>query len=666
MENSEMLWMPSQVVQRDSNLQDFIRWLNTQKGLSFENYERLWEWSVEDIPAFWQAIWEYFDIVSDAPYTTVLEDHPMPEQRWFPGATLNYAEQVFRKKTGDRPALLFASETTALQPLFWETLEGKVAAFAAFLRSKGVVKGDRVAAFLPTIPETTIAFLATAAVGAIWSCCSPDFGAKSVIERFKQIEPKVLIAVDGYRYGGKDFDRIDVLQELYDALPGLACVVFLPQLQPNRTNTALPDAFLWSTIQATYAGMPLVFEALPFDHPIWILYSSGTTGIPKAITHGHGGVLLEHLKYLVLQNDVKPGENFFWFTTTGWMMWNFLQAGLLAGATVVLYDGSPAYPNLGVLWNLAEKAPLHHFGTSAPFLMACLKEGINPGQMTNLSALRSIGSTGSPLPAEAFDWVYAEVKPDVWLNSMSGGTDICTAWVGASPLLPVYRGEIQCRCLGAALYAFDEEGHPVTDEVGEMVLTRPMPSMPVFFWNDSEKERYRESYFEWLPGVWRHGDWVRISRQGTLSILGRSDATLNRQGIRIGTAEIYRSLDQLPELSDALILSLELPGGQYYMPLFVVITPHHQLDEALRQKIRQRLRTDYSPRHVPDEIIEVTAIPYTISGKKLETPIKRLLMGTPPEKAVNFGSLRNPQALDFFIAFRQKIAALERGESTSP
>lgn len=666
MENSEILWMPSQVVQRDSNLQHFIRWLNTQKGLSFENYERLWEWSVEDIPAFWQAIWDYFDIVSDAPYTTVLEDHPMPEQRWFPGATLNYAEQVFRKKTGDRPALLFASESAALQPLSWETLEGEVAAFAAFLRSKGVGKGDRVAAFLPTIPETTIAFLATAAVGAIWSCCSPDFGAKSVIERFRQIEPKVLIAVDGYRYGGKDFDRMEVLQELYDALPGLSCVVFLPQLQPNRTNTALPYSVLWSTIQATYAGMPLVFEALPFDHPIWILYSSGTTGIPKAITHGHGGVLLEHLKYLVLQNDVKPGENFFWFTTTGWMMWNFLQAGLLAGATIVLYDGSPAYPDLGVLWNLAEKAPLHHFGTSAPFLMACLKEGINPGQMANLSALRSIGSTGSPLPAEAFDWVYAAVKPDVWLNSMSGGTDICTAWVGASPLLPVYRGEIQCRCLGAALYAFDEEGHPVTDEVGEMVLTRPMPSMPVFFWNDPEKQRYRESYFEWLPGVWRHGDWVRISRQGTLSILGRSDATLNRQGIRIGTAEIYRSLDQLPELSDALILSLELPGGQYYMPLFVVIKPHHQLDEALRQKIRQRLRTDYSPRHVPDEIIEVTAIPYTISGKKLETPIKRLLMGTPPEKAVNFGSLRNPQALDFFIAFRQKIAALERGESTSP
>ncbi|MDP4711343.1 MAG: acetoacetate--CoA ligase [Saprospiraceae bacterium] len=664
MENPTLLWTPSQALQEQSNLQHFLVWLNTQKGLSFENYDALWQWSVQDVPGFWQAIWDYFEIVSHSGYSTVLEDHPMPNQRWFPGATLNYAAHVFRQKTADYPALFFASETDPLQALSWEELELQVAAFAAFLRSKGVEKGDRVAAFLPTIPETTVAFLATVAIGAVWSCCSPDFGARSVIERFQQIEPKVLIAIDGYRYGGKTFDRMEVVQELIAALPGLSALVFLPALQPGRTAPSFAQTFYWQDIQTRFRGAPLVVEPLPFDHPIWILYSSGTTGIPKAITHGHGGVLLEHLKYLVLQNDVKPGERYFWFTTTGWMMWNFLQAALLGGASVVLYDGSPAYPDLQALWKLVDQADIQHFGTSAPFLMACLKEGLEPGKIADLSRLRSIGSTGSPLPPEAFDWVYAAVKSDVWLNSMSGGTDICTAWVGASPLLPVYKGEIQCRCLGAALFAYDDQGQALIGEVGEMVLTRPMPSMPIFFWNDPDNERYRESYFEWMPGVWRHGDWVRISERGTLSILGRSDATLNRQGIRIGTAEIYRSLNQIEELVDALIMSIELPGGHYYMPLFVVLQEGTDVNEALRQKIRHQLRMDYSPRHVPDEILEVPDIPYTISGKKLETPVKRLLMGVPPEKAVNMGSLRNAKALDFFIAFRQKIAALENPQST--
>lgn len=664
MKNPTLLWTPSQALQESSNLQRFLKWLNTKKGLSFENYDALWQWSVKDVPGFWQAIWDYFEIVSYSDYSEVLTDHPMPHQRWFPGATLNYAAHVFRQKTAQHPALFFASEISPIQSISWEELELQVAAFSAFLRSQGVEKGDRVAAFLPAIPETTVAFLATVAIGGVWSCCSPDFGARSVIERFQQIEPKVLIVVDGYRYGGKSFDRMEVVQELVDALPGLSALVFLPNLHPERSAEGVEHIFYWQDVQLGFRGAPLVIEPLPFDHPIWILYSSGTTGIPKAITHGHGGVLLEHLKYLVLQNDVKPGERFFWFTTTGWMMWNFLQAALLGGASIVLYDGSPAYPDLKVLWNLIDSAGIQHFGTSAPFLTACLKEGLEPGKFSDLSGLRSIGSTGSPLPPEAFDWVYSAVNSDVWLNSMSGGTDICTAWVGASPLLPVYRGEIQCRCLGAALFAYDDHGQALIGEVGEMVLTRPMPSMPVFFWNDPDNQRYLDSYFEWMPGVWRHGDWVRISERGTLTILGRSDATLNRQGIRIGTAEIYRSLNQIEELADALILSIELPGGQYYMPLFVVLQEGIDLDEALRQKIRHQLRTDYSPRHVPDEMLDVQDIPYTISGKKLETPIKRLLMGVPPEKAVNMGSLRNPKALDYFIAFRQKIAALEQPDIT--
>ena len=655
METPPILWSPSVEFKNNANLTDFLLWLNKQKGLSFAGYQDLWEWSVAEVSAFWESIWEYFEIISHSDYDSVLSHEQMPDQKWFDGANLNYAEHVFRRKSNTRPAIYFQSENASLQQLSWETLESQVASFASFLRAAGVEKGDRVAAFLPNVPEATTAFLATVSIGAIWSCCSPDFGAKSVIERFEQIQPKVLIGVDGYRYGGKAFDRVNVLRELHASLPELEHFVLWPSLQPERIDIGLPDVWCWADILEKFSGAALHFESLPFEHPIWILYSSGTTGIPKAITHGHGGVLLEHLKYLVLQNDVKEGENYFWFTTTGWMMWNFLQAALLSGASIVLYDGSPAWPDLNVLWKLAAAIPIHHFGTSAPYLMACMKENLDPGKSFDCAKLRSLGSTGSPLPPEAFDWVYSALKKDIWLNSMSGGTDICTAWVGPSPYLPVYRGEIQCRALGAALDAFDEGGNSINEEVGEMVLTRPMPSMPVFFWNDPDKVRYHDSYFNWIPGVWRHGDWVKITNRGTLTILGRSDATLNRQGIRIGTAEIYRSLAQLTALKDTLIISLELSGGRFYMPLFVVMKEGFKLDDQLKQKIRQQLKNDYSPRHVPDEILEVPDLPYTISGKKLETPIKRLMMGISPEKAVNTGSLRNPEALDFFLAFRQKI-----------
>jgi acetoacetyl-CoA synthetase len=479
-----------------------------------------------------------------------------------------------------------------------------------------------------------------------------------VADRFVQIEPKILFAVDGYAYGGKSFDKRSVVGEICNLLPTLEKVIFIPYLDQAARLEGIPNTVLWEEAlnPAGWDGIPVHPVPVPFDHPIWVLFSSGTTGIPKAITHGHGGNLLEHLKYLHLHNDVRPGERFFWFSTTGWMMWNFTLASMLAGATIVLYDGSPGYPSLEVLWDLAEKAQITHFGTSAPFLVGCMKAGLSPGAQFDLSRMRSIGSTGSPLPPDAFGWVYEHISPKVWLSSMAGGTDVCTAWVGGNPLLPVYQGEIQCRCLGCAMESWDEDGHPVpAGEVGEMVVTQSMPSMPVFFWNDPDGSKYLSSYFEQYPGVWRHGDWIRITPRETVVILGRSDATLNRQGVRIGTAEIYRAVDKIPEIRDSLIINLEKPDGSDRMPLFVVMSTGAALDEALKQKIRTALRTEYSPRHVPDDILEVPDIPYTISGKKMETPVKKVLQRKPLEKAYNRDSMKNPEAMDYFIELSHKL-----------
>ncbi|MEZ5059314.1 MAG: acetoacetate--CoA ligase [Saprospiraceae bacterium] len=539
------LWEPSESFINHSNLTKYMSWLKSEKGLQFNDYQSLWEWSVENIETFWGSLWQYFKIESTGTYNEVLINKEMPGAEWFKGAKVNYAKEIFNRKNVDQPAIIFRNEVIDYVEISWEELEGEVASMAAFLKECGVGKGDRVAAFLPNIPEATTAFLAACSLGAVWSSCSPDFGTSSVVDRFHQIEPKVLFVVDGYRYGGKSYDKMSIVKELIEQLPSVEKVVLLPYLNPEQQADFSPKAVRWVDTFRPVSKGSLEFEMVPFEHPIWVLYSSGTTGAPKAITHSQGGVLIEHLKYLTFHNDVHPGERFFWFSTTGWMMWNFIQGSFLAGASIVLFDGSPGYPDINVLWEFAEKAKINHFGTSAPFLVANMKANTTPGKSYDLSALRSIGSTGSPLPPAAFDWVYEHVKSDLWLCSMAGGTDVCTAWVGGNPLLPVHEGEIQCRCVGAALYAFDEEGNPLVNEVGEMVITEPMPSMPIYFWNDEGNQRYKSSYFEMFPGIWRHGDWVSISDYGSLIIYGRSDATLNRQGVRIGTAEIYRSVDKI-------------------------------------------------------------------------------------------------------------------------
>src|SRR5579859_1719600 len=636
-----------------SRMREYIRWLAEHRGLHFQTYEELWRWSISDLEGFWSSLVEFLDIQFQRPAERVLGNRHMPGAEWFVGAQINYAENIFRNASGNRPALIFRSETRPLAEMSWQELEQKVASIAHALRDMGVKPGDRVVGYMPNIPEAAIAFIAAAAIGAIWSSCSPDFGVDSVVDRFGQIEPKVLFAVDGYTYGGKLFRRADVIAELQRRLPSLRHTVVVNYL----AEEPVPNTTPWEElIQA--APPALEFEKLPFEHPLWVVYSSGTTGLPKALVHSHGGVILEHSKIIGLHHDLRAGDRLFWFSSTGWMMWNYTLGGLLLGVTPILFDGNPAYPDLNTLWRLAEQSRMTVFGTSAAYIMNCLKAGIEPGKHFDLSALKAIGSTGSPLPPEGFGWVYGSVKQDLWLASVSGGTDVASAFVVGCPLLPVHAGELQCRGLGAAVDAFDDSGHSLVDQTGELVVTQPMPSMPVFLWNDADFSRYRASYFEMFPGIWRHGDWIRITTRGSAVIQGRSDSTLNRMGVRIGTAEIYSAIESLPEIRDSLVIGLELPKGGYYMPLFVVLSDGVQLDDALKQKINATIRSHFSPRHVPDEIMAVPAIPRTLSDKKMEVPVKKLFMGVAIDKAANVGATRSPEAVQYFAELAKKSSPL--------
>ncbi len=659
----EPLWTPSEARIARSNLTAYRRWLDETRGLSFAGYQELWEWSVSDLDAFWRSVWDFFEVGEGQAPSPALAERRMPGARWFPDARLNHAELALRRRDG-HPAIVAGSEDGSLRTITRAELAAMVAAAARGLRRLGVRSGDRVAAYLPNVPETVVAFLATASIGAIWSSCAPEFGVSSVVDRFQQIEPKVLLAVEGYRYGRRWHDRREEVAAIRSQLATVRAVVLVPAPgQDPATAGADPDpagadpasagglvSLTWADLlEAAGADGPerprLTFEPVPFDHPLWILYSSGTTGLPKPIVQGHGGIVLEHLKSLGLHLDLGPDDRFFWFTTTGWMMWNFLVGGLLVGSTVLLYDGSPGHPDMGALWRFAEATGMTYFGTSAAYVLACMKAGVEPAAVARLGALRSIGSTGSPLPAEGFTWLYQHVGRDILVGSVSGGTDVCTAFVESCPLLPVHAGEIQCRALGAKVEAFDEQGRSVLDQVGELVITEPLPSMPLRFWNDPEGSRYHDSYFSTWPGVWRHGDWVEITRRGTVLITGRSDSTLNRGGVRMGTSEFYRVVEGLDQITDSLVVDVSEPGGEGRLLLFLVLRQGVELDDDLRQRVREAVRRELSPRHVPDEIHAIADVPRTLSGKKLEVPVKRVLAGVPLAKAVSEGALANPDAI---------------------
>jgi acetoacetyl-CoA synthetase len=639
----ELLWEPSAERVQRATLTSYTGWLARARGLQFDSYDRLWEWSVSDLDAFWSSIVEFFGVRFSEGGEVVLGRREMPGAEWFPGARVSFAEHVFAGKDDGGLAIQHASELRPLDSWTWGELRAQTAAITAGLRALGVVEGDRVVAYMPNIPETVAAFLACASIGAVWSSAAPEFGARSVIDRFAQVEPKVLLVVDGYRYGGKDFDRGAIVQQIASEIPSLERLVRFGYLDGSGWD----EDFL--------GDGALTFAQLPFDHPLWVLYSSGTTGLPKPIVHGQGGILIEQVKKMNLHIDAQPGDRVFWFSTTGWMMWNFLVGVLLTDASIVLFDGNPGHPSLDTLWELAEQAEITTFGTSAAFIASCMKAGVVPGEGRDLSALHAVGSTGSPLLPEGFQWIYDRLGADTWLFSTSGGTDLCTAFVGGVPTLPVYLGELQARSLGASVEAWDPDGRPLVDAVGELVITQPMPSMPLFFWGDEDGSRLRESYFSMYPGIWRHGDWIEITSRGTAIIYGRSDSTINRGGVRMGTSEIYRAVLDVPHVVDALVVDLPRPGTDGWMPLFVVLRDGESLSDELVAEIKRRVREDCSPRHVPNEIRQIAAVPRTLSGKVLEVPVKRILTGTPADQAASRESLANPEALDYFVALAKTL-----------
>ncbi|MBL6749863.1 MAG: acetoacetate--CoA ligase [Nevskia sp.] len=654
----ELLWTPSAEFVQRSNLVRYMGWLRRERGLEFADYHALWQWSVHDTEGFWRSIWEFFDVQSDTPLQRVLDSKAMPGTRWFEGTRVNYAEHLLRHQSQSPDQVVFhhISETRPLAGMTWRELGRQVRIVATQLRAMGVAPGDRVVSYMPNVPETAVAMMATTAIGAVWSSAAPEFGVKTVTERFSQIAPKLLFAADGYRFGGRDFRREAEVRKIVGELPSLERVVWLPYLDPEGQPPELPGVLSWGRL-LEHPDVPagdFRYARVEYDHPLWVVFSSGTTGLPKAIVHSHVGVLLEHLKVMHFHLDLKPGSAMFFYSTTGWMMWNMVIASLLTGSAAVLYDGNPAYPTPDFLWKLAANTGTTSFGASPTFVQMMEKAGLHPGDTHDLSRLEAVVLGGAPSTPETFGWFYRCVKRDLWVTSQSGGTELCSGFVGAAPTLPVHAGEIQTRCLGMDVHAWSDGGQERIDDVGELVVTTPFPSMPIHFWNDAGGRRYRESYFETFPGVWRHGDFIKINRRGGCYIYGRSDSTLNRYGVRIGTAEIYRAVEQVAEVADSLIVCCELPGGNFFMPLFVRLKPGNGLDDALRVKINARLREDCSPRHVPDRIYAVEAVPYTLTGKKMEVPVRKILMGWPLEKAASRDSMMNPEAIDFFVRFAQE------------
>jgi acetoacetyl-CoA synthetase len=653
MQEPHVLWTPPDDARTTTNLGRFLTFCEQRTGRTFADYDELWRWSTDDgLEECWAAVWDFFEIRASVPYEQVLDRRVMPGARWFDGARFSYAEHALRAAE-QRPrevAVVARGQTRDRVEVTWGELADQVARARAGLRRLGVGVGDRVAAYSPNIPETIIGFLAASSLGAIWTSCAPEFGVQAVLDRFTQVEPTVLIAVEGYRYGRHDVSRVDELAAIRAGLPSLLHTVVVPY----PSDPVSPDVVTWEELTAEPGRLD--FEQVAADHPLYVLYSSGTTGLPKPIVHGHGGVLLEHLKVMGLHADMRADDRFFWFTTTGWMMWNYLVSGLLHGARLVLFDGDPNHAGASTLWELAADEGVTWMGLGAPFITACRKAGITPGADLDLSAVRAVGSTGAPLPAEGFRWVYEAVSPDVLLSPISGGTDICSAFVGGSPLTPVWEGEIPCSYLGCAVRAFDEDGNPVVGTTGELVVTQPMPSMPVGFWNDPDGARYSAAYFEDFPGVWRHGDWITITERGSCIITGRSDATLNRGGVRIGTAEIYRVVEAIEGVVDSLVVHLEAPGSDDpgTLVLFVVLADGVSMGEAaddpVRTRIRAAIRAGLSPRHVPDEVHQIAVVPTTLSGKKLELPVKKILLGADPDRVASRGALKDPAALDLFAA----------------
>lgn len=652
-EQGDLLWTPSESFKRDANVSKFMAWLEFRQKRSFDSYDDLWRWSVENVAMFWEAVWDFSEVQSDTDYHYVLSDGQMPDVDWFRGSRLNFAEHLLRNERPDATAIHAYSELNKPRHISWEDLGGQVRILAQQLRTMGVQPGDRVACYLPNVPEAVVALLASTSIGAIFSSCSPDFGYNSVIDRFSQIEPAVLFCVDGYRFAGKDFDRRQEVKEIIHALPTVKYVIQLQYLFREDHRAIVPGALLWRDImaQAPVPRSAFKYERLPFEHPLWVVYSSGTTGLPKPIVHGHGGITLEFFKLLGFHMNQKPDSAMFFYTTTGWVMWNIVIGALIKGGAIVLYDGSPVGEDPATLWRLAEDSGTTFFGASPTYITLMEQLGVKPQEQFDLSRIEGILLGGSPVTPEAMQWCYENVKKDLWVTSQSGGTDICSAFVGASPTLPVYAGEIQARCLGVDAKAYNDAGEPVTNEVGELVICQPMPSMPIYFWNDPGKSRYRSSYFEDFAGVWRHGDYFLVNERGGCFIYGRSDSTLNRYGVRIGTAEIYRTVEQLEEVADSLIVNLDLPGGKFFMPLFVSLKDDLVIDNELCNKISTTLRRQYSPRHVPDQIIQVSAIPYTLTNKKMEVPVRKILLGTNPAKAANRDAMANPDALDFFVNY---------------